>query len=106
MCDQLKQWGIRLTLWIHPFVNLDSENGKISELREYFVKDLDGGLGIVEWWHGKAFVIDFTNYKAVQWFTKQLQSIKEAGLFLSNCLNPIASVLGTSCLGTHYKSSI
>lgn len=77
MCKQLDQWNIRLTLWIHPFVNLVSDNGKNSALRHLFVKDSSGQSGIVEWWQGQAYVIDFTNPEAAHWFCEQLEKIKK-----------------------------
>ncbi|VIO93415.1 Glycosyl hydrolases family 31 protein [Brugia malayi] len=81
MCKQLEQLNIRLTLWVHPFVNLISENGKNPTLRHLFVRDSSGQPGIVEWWQGQAYVIDFTNPEAVQWFCEQLEKIKKVGIF-------------------------
>ncbi|VDK83026.1 unnamed protein product [Litomosoides sigmodontis] len=81
MCKQLNQWNIQLSLWIHPFVNLASDNGKNLALRHLFVKDSNGQPGIVEWWHGQAYVIDFTNPKAAHWFCRQLEKIKKLGVF-------------------------
>ncbi|EFO28200.2 hypothetical protein LOAG_00282 [Loa loa] len=81
MCRQLDQWKIRLTLWIHPFVNLVSDNGNNPALRHFFVKDSSGQPGIVEWWQGQAYVIDFTNPEAVHWFCEQLEKIKKLGIF-------------------------
>ncbi|MCP9261408.1 hypothetical protein DINM_004777 [Dirofilaria immitis] len=81
MCKQLNNWKIRLTLWIHPFVNLISENGKNPTLRYLFVKDSNGQPGIIEWWRGEAYVIDFTNPEAVHWFCEQLEKIKKLGIF-------------------------
>ncbi|KAL3994048.1 Glycosyl hydrolases 31 family protein [Acanthocheilonema viteae] len=81
MCNQLRQWKIRLTLWVHPFVNLESDNGKNLALRHLFVKNSSGQPGIIEWWQGQAYVIDFTNHDAVHWFCKQLEKIKKLGIF-------------------------
>ncbi|EJW86173.1 hypothetical protein WUBG_02913 [Wuchereria bancrofti] len=69
MCKQLEQSNIRLTLWVHPFVSLISENGKNPTLRHLF------------WWQGQAYVIDFTNPEAVQWFCEQLEGMKKVGIF-------------------------
>ncbi|OZC11732.1 glycosyl hydrolase, family 31 [Onchocerca flexuosa] len=54
MCKELDNWKIRLTL---------------------------GQPGIVEWWQGQAYVIDFTNPEAVHWFCEQLEKIKKLGIF-------------------------
>ncbi|VDK37772.1 unnamed protein product [Gongylonema pulchrum] len=81
MCKQLEEWNIRLTLWVHPFVNLDSNNGKNPDLKELFVKDWTGEPGIVEWWQGAAYVVDFTNPIAVEWFCEQLEGLRKHGIF-------------------------
>uniref|UniRef100_A0A915PRE5 Glycoside hydrolase family 31 N-terminal domain-containing protein n=1 Tax=Setaria digitata TaxID=48799 RepID=A0A915PRE5_9BILA len=81
MCKQLNDWEIRLTLWIHPFINLDSNNGQNPTLRHLFVKDCNGEPGIVQWWRGRAYMIDFTNPEAVGWFCEELEKIRKLGIF-------------------------
>jgi len=70
-----------LSLWVHPFVNPESKNGQDTRLRAYFVKNSQGEVAIADWWHGKAFVVDFTNPDATDWFVGQLERLKTLGVF-------------------------
>lgn len=89
MCQSLLLLGIRLTLWVHPFVNLDSENAKKKELKNYFVKGLDGEPAVVSWWHKKAYIIDFTFPEASKWFREQLEELKRVSVYIV-CFLPLS----------------
>lgn len=81
MCSELQKMDIRLSLWVHPFVNLDSENARDPKVWEFFVKDDSGLPGVTKWWHNEAYVIDFTNPDASYWFSNQLRSIQKLGVY-------------------------
>ncbi|VDD89560.1 unnamed protein product [Enterobius vermicularis] len=82
MCNRLHEMNIRLTLWIHPFINIDSENAKDPTVTGICVKNKDGVPGVTKWWNGQeAFVVDFTNPDAVKWFKDQLNLLKKLGIF-------------------------
>ncbi|KAH7702834.1 hypothetical protein AAVH_30006, partial [Aphelenchoides avenae] len=82
MTKKLSKDGIRLTAWVHPFVNVDSNNGKDEALRELFVKTAGGQPEPVDWWNGKGYAVDFTNPKAAAWFESQLIKLqKEGGIY-------------------------
>uniref|UniRef100_A0A914RU12 Glycoside hydrolase family 31 TIM barrel domain-containing protein n=1 Tax=Parascaris equorum TaxID=6256 RepID=A0A914RU12_PAREQ len=80
MCTKLNEQGIRLTLWIHPYINLDSGNAKNPRIRRLIVRKLSGEPVIVNWWNGYGYVIDFTNPEATKWFHEQLNKLKEVFL--------------------------
>ena len=81
MCNRLHEMNIRLTLWIHPFINIDSENAKDPTVTGICVKNKDGVPGVTKWWNGQeAFVVDFTNPDAVKWFKDQLNLLKKVSL--------------------------
>ncbi len=81
MIETLDKMNIRLTIWIHPFVNKDSVNGKKEELFELFVQRPEGGPCDVSWWDGKeAYCVDFTNPRAADWFVGELESLKQLGV--------------------------
>lgn len=77
MIEKLKSMGIRLTAWVHPFINLDSKNASDETLTQYFVKLDNGQPGIVNWWNGQGYMIDVTNLDAVLWFREQLKELQE-----------------------------
>jgi alpha-D-xyloside xylohydrolase len=79
MIETLKQNNIRLTAWINPFVRNDSVNFANKSLHDYFIKTENGTPGFVWWWDGphiNSYAIDMTNPTAFDWFSSQLQSVK------------------------------
>ena len=77
MIEQLRNKGIPLTAWVHPFINLESKNASNKNLHKYFVQTASGEPGIIKWWDGQGYIIDITNPDAVHWFREQLDGIKK-----------------------------
>nr|CAD2146970.1 unnamed protein product [Meloidogyne enterolobii] len=97
------EFGIkRLSAWVHPFVDADSEIGRNPELRnKLFVKNRDGDVPLVWWWDCPikpadpskpvgptnpdkkepcAYVLDVTNPETREWWYKQLEAMKAEGI--------------------------
>ncbi|CAK5041377.1 unnamed protein product [Meloidogyne enterolobii] len=97
------EFGIkRLSAWVHPFVDADSEVGKDPELRnKLFVKNRDGDVPLVWWWDCPvkprdpskpvgptnpdikepcSYVLDVTNPETREWWYKQLEAMKAEGI--------------------------
>uniref|UniRef100_A0AC34PWC2 Glycoside hydrolase family 31 n=1 Tax=Panagrolaimus sp. JU765 TaxID=591449 RepID=A0AC34PWC2_9BILA len=83
MVDGLKAKNIRLTAWIHPFVNLQSKNAQNSEIHSFFVQDSNGSKPrTTKWWNGEGYVVDFTNPSARNWFRENLERLRnDFGIF-------------------------
>ena len=77
MTDELHRMGFRVTLWVHPFVNVDTESFKDPQIRPFLTKDLSGEPGLIKWWRGDAAVWDFTNPNAAAKFRERLQQLQE-----------------------------
>ena len=78
LTDTLKSLGFRVTLWVHPFINIGC-NPWLSEATDngYFVyNDSDNSI-LTLWWDGMASIIDFTNADASQWFVSRLKTLQE-----------------------------
>lgn len=58
---------LRITLWTHPFINLDSDTGQDRNNNKYMVQDVDNSPAIVKWWDGIGMSVDPTNDSAVTW---------------------------------------
>ena len=80
-----EEFGYRVTLWVHPFVNLEcsSWNSVAVPPKSYFVRDKKGKTGIGNlpgltwWWQGVlASYVDFTNAEAVQWWSQRLERLR------------------------------
>ena len=65
MIDKLHADGFRVTTWVTPFVNKNSNN--YEDFPQYFVQTSDNNPGLVTWWDGVGRIIDFTNADACQW---------------------------------------
>lgn len=81
LVDRLKNMNFKVTIWVHPFVNVDCEPfHSVGVKNEYFVKDQSGSV-VSKWWNGVASNIDFTNPKAVEWWSTRLKTlIAETGI--------------------------
>ena len=76
MNDELHRLGFRVTLWIHPFVNIGTHSFEDREVRKFLLKDLSGAPGIIHWWQGDGAVWDFTNPTAAAEFRSRLWALQ------------------------------
>ncbi len=76
MNDELHKLGFRVTLWMHPFVNLDSETFHSATFRPLLLADRNGEPGLIRWWNGPAAVWDFTNPKAAAELRARLDALR------------------------------
>jgi alpha-glucosidase (family GH31 glycosyl hydrolase) len=76
MNDELHRLGFRVTLWIHPFVNIGTRSFDDPAMRKLLMKDLSGEPGIIHWWQGDGAVWDFTNPAAAAEFRRRLGSLQ------------------------------
>ncbi|KAL8597074.1 hypothetical protein ACOMHN_057563 [Nucella lapillus] len=78
MVKRLSELGHRVTLWTHPFMNLDSQAFKYAAENRYAVTTRGSQTpALVPWWNGKmAALLDVTNPAAVQWYLDQLEALR------------------------------
>ena len=82
MVDELHDMGFKVTLWVMPFVEEDTEAYREGAPLGYFVQSdaSHGGLkpGFFKWWNAQPVVaLDVTNPKAVAWFVARLEALRE-----------------------------
>jgi alpha-glucosidase (family GH31 glycosyl hydrolase) len=77
MNDELHRLGFRVTLWVHPFVNVESQSFNDAHIQPFLMKDLSGKPGLIKWWQGDAAVWDFTNPQAAAEFRTRLGILQE-----------------------------
>nr|XP_056704795.1 myogenesis-regulating glycosidase-like [Euleptes europaea] len=74
--EKLKKDGFNVTLWIHPFIHVNSPNFEIGKERRHFVTEPEGQVpAMVKWWNGMGAILDFTNPSAREWFQSQLRQL-------------------------------
>lgn len=76
MNDELHRMGFRVTLWIHPFVNVGTRSFDDPAMRKLLMKDLSGEPGLIHWWQGNGAVWDFTNPAAAAEFRRRLDNLQ------------------------------
>ena len=88
MVDELHAMGFKVTLWVMPFIEEDTEAYREGSAAGYFVDsahphhpfDVVNGLkpGFFKWWNAPPVVaLDVTNPDAVDWFVSRLRSLQD-----------------------------
>jgi alpha-D-xyloside xylohydrolase len=88
MIEVLHRLGLRLSLWEHPYISVESELFQTGKDRGYFIRRPDGDVYIIDYglslapkpdgrvrpasrgdsWNARAAIVDFTNPEAAAWF--------------------------------------
>ena len=76
MVDEIHRMGMKVTLWVHPFVNTNSET--FAKLRDNpkLLHDATGNVGRIFWWNGNAAIWDFSRPDAVREFRSKLRRLQ------------------------------
>jgi len=77
MVDEIHRLGMKVTLWVHPFVNTNSAT--FAKLRDdpKLLHEGVGNVGIINWWNGNAAVLDFARPEAAAEFRAKLASLQK-----------------------------
>src|SRR5262249_35550137 len=67
----------RVTLWIHPFVNTDSQTFAEHQADGILLRDLSGKVGLIKWWNDIAAVWDMSNPRAAAEFRSRLMRLQQ-----------------------------
>lgn len=88
MISELHSLGFKVMVWICPFISPDAEVFRALAKEKLLLLDNKGGKAttweqakdpaIVNWWNGYSAVMDFTNPKAVSWYSAQLEHMTTA----------------------------
>ncbi|KAH9515576.1 hypothetical protein Btru_011433 [Bulinus truncatus] len=80
LINNLTKMDIPATIWMHPFINSDSNAFRELAEKGFLIKSLDSKEPhLVSWWRGTniAGVLDFTNPEAVNWYLDKLDYLKK-----------------------------
>ena len=77
MVQELHDKGFRVTLWVTPFANKNTDAFVEGDDKGYWVKNEDGSTAPIPWWAGlQAGMLDVTNPEAVTWFVNRLEEVR------------------------------
>ncbi|ESO91210.1 hypothetical protein LOTGIDRAFT_105457 [Lottia gigantea] len=82
MIAEIHSRNLPVTLWVHPFLNNDSEGFKTAKAKGYLVMNWLGTKpALTNWWNGKdSGVVDFTNPAAANWYLDELKKLQAIGV--------------------------
>lgn len=80
MLERIHQKGIKVCLWINPYIGQKSP--LFAEAREngYFLKTKAGEVWQWDMWQAGQGIVDFTNPAAVKWYQDHLASLLDMGV--------------------------
>ncbi|KAK9806886.1 hypothetical protein WJX72_006324 [[Myrmecia] bisecta] len=82
MVAQLHEMGFKVTVWVMPFVQENSQAYREGKDKGYFVQSTASNRGLkpgfFHWWNPSPVVaLDVTNPEAVAWFVKRLRHLQQ-----------------------------
>lgn len=80
MLARLKSKGLKISLWINPYIGQASPLFAEGKAAGYFLKRHDGSVWQWDLWQAGNAIVDFTNLAAREWFKSKLRPLLEMGV--------------------------
>ncbi len=80
MLRRLKERGLRVCVWINPYIAQRSALFEEGKRNGYLVKRADGSVWQWDRWQAGMGLVDFTNPAAKRWFCEKLRGLAEMGV--------------------------
>lgn len=80
MLSRLKKDGLRISLWINPYIGQASPLFAEATELGYLLKRADGSVWQWDLWQAGNAIVDFTNPGARKWFQSKLRPLLEMGV--------------------------
>lgn len=80
MLKRLHDRGLKICVWINPYVAQKSYLFDEGMAKGYLVKNLDGSVWQWDRWQAGMGLVDFTNPEAVKWYQDKLALLLEMGV--------------------------
>ncbi|KAL4786790.1 glycosyl hydrolases family 31-domain-containing protein [Aspergillus varians] len=78
--QRLQSRGLKLSVWINPYVGQASPLFEIGKKNGYFIKRTDGSVWQWDLWQAGMAIVDFTNPAARLWYSSHLTRLMEMGI--------------------------
>lgn len=80
MLKRLKERGLKICVWINPYIGEKSPLYDEGVALGVFLKRKDGSVFQTDFWQPGAAYVDFTNPKAVSWYQSKLKPLLDMGV--------------------------
>ena len=80
MLTRLKAKGLKICVWINPYISQLSPLFKEGRENNYFIRTQDGSVFQRDAWQPGMALVDFTNPGARQWYCGKLQALLDMGV--------------------------
>lgn len=80
MLKRLKEKGLKICVWINPYIAQESKLFDEGMANGYLIKRPNGDVWQWDMWQPGMGIVDFTNPEACRWFTSKLQALIDMGV--------------------------
>lgn len=80
MIKRIKDKGLRICVWINPYIAQNSELFSEGVKSGYFIKRTNGDVWQWDMWQPGMAIVDFTNPSAVTWYQGKLKELLDMGV--------------------------
>ena len=80
MLARLRERGLRICVWINPYVGQRSPVFRELIDKGFFIRKKDGSVFQTDLWQPGMAIIDFTNPAAREWFSSKIRELAEMGV--------------------------
>lgn len=80
MLSRIKAKGIKICVWINPYIAQESVLFKEGVKKGYFLKRPNGDVWQWDMWQPGIAIVDFTNPEAKKWYQEKLEELVDMGV--------------------------
>ncbi|GEL66911.1 alpha-xylosidase [Marinilactibacillus psychrotolerans] len=80
MIKKIHEKGLKVCMWINPYIGQKAKVYKECKEKGYFIKSTDENVWQWDLWQAGQGIIDFTNPEAREWYKGQLKGLLELGV--------------------------
>ena len=80
MIQRLKEHGLKVCVWINPYVGQRAPVFRELADKGYFIRNRDGSVFQTDMWQPAMAIIDFTNPDARAWFADRIRELADMGI--------------------------
>ena len=80
MLSRIKAKGIKICVWINPYIAQRSVLFEEGRKNGYFIKNKDSSVYQTDQWQAGMAIVDFSNPSAAKWYLDQLEKLMDMGV--------------------------